>query len=33
MWEDDIKIDLEEMWCEAVIGFNWFRIGFSGGLL
>lgn len=33
MWEDGIKVDLKEVWCEAVIGFSWFKIRINGGLL
>jgi hypothetical protein len=32
-WEDNIKIDLREMGLEVWIGFIWFRIVTSGGLL
>jgi hypothetical protein len=32
-WVDNIKIDLEEVGWNGVIGSNWLRIGTSGGLL
>jgi hypothetical protein len=32
-WEDNIRMDLREMWWEEWTGFMWLRIGTSGGLL
>ena len=32
-WEDDIKVDLQEVWCGAWTGLIWLRIGTGGGLL
>jgi len=32
-WEDNIKIDFQEMDWRAWIGFMWHRIGTGGGLL
>jgi hypothetical protein len=32
-WEDNIKMDLMEIGFGVWIGFIWFRIGTSGGLL
>jgi hypothetical protein len=33
IWEDNIRMDLKEIWWEGVTGYMWFRIGTSGGLL
>jgi len=32
-WEDDIKMDLQEVCCGAWTGLMWLRIGTGGGLL
>jgi hypothetical protein len=32
-WEDNIKMDLQEVGWDAWTGFVWFRIGAGGGLL
>jgi hypothetical protein len=32
-WEDGIRMDLREMWCEVWIGFDLLRIGTVGELL
>jgi hypothetical protein len=32
-WEDNIKMDLREVGCEARTGSIWLRIGTNGGLL
>jgi hypothetical protein len=32
-WEDNIKMDLEEVGCGAWTGLIWLRIGTGGGLL
>jgi hypothetical protein len=32
-WEDNIKMDLQEVGCEAWTGLSWLRIGTGGGLL
>jgi hypothetical protein len=32
-WEDNIKMDLREIWIDGGTGFSWLRIGSSGGLL
>jgi hypothetical protein len=32
-WEDNIKMDLQEVECGAWTGLLWLRIGLSGGLL
>jgi hypothetical protein len=32
-WEDNIKMDIEELEYRAWTGFIWIRIGTSGGLL
>ena len=31
-WEDNIKIDLQEVGCGVLIGSSWLRIGTSGGI-
>jgi hypothetical protein len=33
MWEDDIKTDLNEIWCEEWNGFNWLKIVSNGEVL
>jgi len=32
-WEDNIKMDLEEVGCGALTGSSWLRIGTGGGHL
>jgi hypothetical protein len=32
-WEDNIKMDLKELGCEAWTGLIWLRIGTGGGHL
>ena len=32
-WEDNIKMDLQEMECEVWTGLIWIRIGTGGGYL
>jgi hypothetical protein len=32
-WEDNIKMDLQEMGCEAWTGSIWLKIGTDGRLL
>jgi len=32
-WEDDIKIDLQEVGCGVWTGLSWLRIGTGGGHL
>jgi hypothetical protein len=32
-WEDNIKMDLQEVGWEAWTGLSWLRIGTGGGLL
>jgi len=32
-WEDNIKMDLQEVGCGAWTGLIWLRIGTGGGLL
>ena len=32
-WEDNIKIDLQEVGCAAWTGLIWLRMGTGGGLL
>jgi hypothetical protein len=32
-WEDNIKMDLREIGIDGRTGFDWLRIGSSGGLL
>jgi len=32
-WEDNIKLDLQEVGCGARTGFIWPRIGTGGGIL
>ena len=32
-WEDNIKIDLQEMGCEGMDWIGWLRIGTGGGHL
>jgi hypothetical protein len=32
-WEDNIKVDLQEVWWGAWTGLSLFRIGTGGGLL
>jgi hypothetical protein len=32
-WEDNIKMDLQEVGCGTWTGSIWFRIGTGGGLL
>jgi len=32
-WEDNIKIDLQEVGCGVWIGSSWLRIGIGGGHL
>ena len=34
-WEDDIKMDLQEVGCDVGVwaGWNWLRIGTGGGHL
>ena len=32
-WEDNIKMDLQEVGCEACTGSSWLRIGTGGGHL
>jgi len=32
-WEDNIKMDLQEVGCGVWTGSSWFRIGTCGGLL
>ena len=32
-WEDNIKMDLQEVGCGVWAGSNWLRIGTSGGHL
>jgi hypothetical protein len=32
-WEDDIKLDLREIWMMGRTGFSWLRIGYSGPFL
>jgi hypothetical protein len=32
-WEDNIKMDLQEVRCGAWTGLIWLRIGTGGGLL
>jgi hypothetical protein len=31
-WENNIKMDLQEVGCEVWIGSSWLRIGKGGGL-
>jgi hypothetical protein len=32
-WEDNIKMDLQEVGCRGTIGSSWLRIGTGGGHL
>jgi hypothetical protein len=32
-WEDNIKVDLQEVGCGVWTGSSWLRIGTGGGLL
>jgi len=32
-WEDNIKMDLQEVGCEAWTGLIWLRMGTGGGFL
>jgi hypothetical protein len=32
-WENNIKMDLREIGIDGRTGFNWLRIGSSGGLV
>jgi len=32
-WEDNIKMDLQEVGCGALNGSSWLRIGIGGGHL
>jgi len=32
-WEDNIKIDIQEVWCGVWTGSSWLRIGTGGGHL
>ena len=32
-WEDNIKMDLQEVGCELWTGSSWLRIGIGGGYL
>jgi hypothetical protein len=32
-WEDNIKVDLQEIGCGVWTGFSWLRIGTGGGQL
>jgi hypothetical protein len=31
-WEDNIRMDLKELGCDAITGFIWLRIGTGEGL-
>jgi hypothetical protein len=32
IWEDNIKMDIQEIWCKEWTGSSWLRIGTGSGI-